>query len=308
MNRILVTGANGFVGSALCRRLRSDGFEVVAGVRSPTSELQTKMPSLQGNVDWRPILEQCHAVIHAAGRAHVLNDFEKDSLSEFRKVNVDGTLCLAEQAAKMGVKRFIYISSIKVNGNSCRKSFTEADIPAPEDNYGLTKHEAEIGLKDLARRTGMEVVILRPTLIYGPNVLGNLYLLMRVIEKGYPLPFANVKNRKTFLGIDNFVDLISLCVLHPNAANQTYLVGDAEVTSVSDLIRDLGDAMHRPTRLFPFPQRIMIAATRILGMGDKISKLIGDLWIDGSKVNRELGWTPPLSQKQGLKQLMQKPK
>lgn len=301
MYKILVTGANGFVGRAICKDLRDKGHHVIAGARTPPDETYTLAPSLQNDANWSALLADCDIVVHTAGRAHVLKETACNPLEIFRKINTAGTLALARQAADAGVKRFIYISSIGVNGNTCERPFTEDDVPAPHDLYAISKLEAENGLWKLAASTNLEVVIIRPTLIYGAGAVGNFALLTKAVQRGYPLPLGSIQNKRSFLGIDNLADLISHCLIHPAAVNQLYLASDTEVISVSTLINHLAQIMGCPSRMFSVPAPLLLLGARLLGKEHAVKKLTNDLWVDTSKLRKQLGWTPPLTQLAGLK-------
>jgi nucleoside-diphosphate-sugar epimerase len=232
-----------------------------------------------------------------------MQDTATDPLAAFRTVNVDGTLNLARQAAASGVKRFVFISSVKVNGESTEPghAFSEADAPNPQDAYGQSKHEAEQGLRQIAYDTGIEVVIIRPPLVYGPRVKANFAALMRAVQRGWPLPLGAVHNQRSLVALDNMVDLIVTCITHPQAANQTFLVSDGEDLSTPDLIRRMARAMSRPARLLPVPKSVLMAAATILGKRDMAQRLCGDLQVDISKARTLLGWNPPISVDEGLR-------
>ncbi|MBV4493365.1 UDP-glucose 4-epimerase family protein [Pseudomonas oryzicola] len=310
MNRptILVTGASGFVGGALCRKLSELGtYCTRAGLRKPGAVLPSGVPSavvgeLDGATDWAPVLDGVDVVVHTAARVHVMKDTASDSLAEFRKVNVDGTLHLARQAAAAGVRRFIFISSIKVNGESSTpgQPFHADQEPAPRDAYGISKLEAEQGLYQLARATDMEVVVIRPVLVYGPGVKANFQSMMRWVLCGVPLPFGAVDNRRSLVSVDNLVNLIITCIDHPRAANQTFLASDGEDVSLTQLLRQLGVALGRPARLLPVPRQALLLAARALGRRDLAQRLFGSLQVDIGKNHQLLGWVPPLTLKQGL--------
>jgi UDP-glucose 4-epimerase len=230
-------------------------------------------------------------------------DKAADPLEEFRRVNVQGTLNLARQAAAAGVRRFVFISSIKVNGEATQlgRSFTADDAPAPLDAYGVSKMEAEQGLRELAAQTGMEVIIIRPPLVYGPGVKANFAAMMRWLQRGVPLPLGAIHNQRSLVALDNLVDLIVTCHTHPAAANQTFLVSDGEDVSTSELLRRMGQALDRPARLLPVPQSWLKLAAAMVGKSDVAQRLCGSLQVDISKTRQLLSWTPPLSLDQGLK-------
>ena len=304
--KVLVTGASGWVGRCLCLRLIDGDFQVCAAVRSvvqASRELEVALvESIDGSTDWRVALTGVQVVVHLAARVHVMNDRSTDPLAEFRKVNVQGTLNLARQAAAAGVRRFVFISSIKVNGESTQpgRSFTADDVPAPLDAYGISKMEAEQGLRQIADQTGMEVVIIRPPLVYGPGGKANFAAMMRWLQRGVPLPLGAIHNQRSLVALDNLVDLIVLCLMHPPAANQTFLVSDGEDVSTSELLRRMGQAMGRQARLIPVPANLLKLAAALLGKPDVAQRLCGSLQVDITKTRQLLGWTPPLSLDEGL--------
>jgi len=305
---ILVTGASGFVGGALCRKLGELATYAPraalrkAGGGLPSGVLSVTVGELTCCTDWAPALVGVDAVVHAAARVHVMNETSLDSLAEFRKVNVDGTLRLARQAAAAGVRRFIFISSIKVNGETSPpdQPFLADHEPAPQDAYGISKLEAEQGLYKVAQATGMEVVVIRPVLVYGPGVKANFQRMMRWVQRGVPLPFGAVDNRRSLISVVNLVDLIVTCIDHPHAANQTFLASDGEDVSLAQLLRRLGIALGRPARLLPVPQEALLLAARALGRRDLCQRLFGSLQVDIGKNLHLLGWAPPLTLEQGL--------
>ena len=306
----LVTGATGFVGYALVQRLtvnRDSGGVVVAVRRIDRSWPERVRPiqvsNLQPATQWGAVLQRVNTVVHLAARVHVMQDTATDPLAAFRTANVDGTLNLARQAAAAGVKRFVFISSIKVNGESTEpeQSFTEADPPNPQDAYGRSKQEAEQGLRQLSADTGMEVVIIRPPLVYGPGVKANFASLMRAVQRGWPLPLGAVHNQRSFVALDNLVDFIVNCITHPQAANQNFLVSDGEDLSTPDLIRRMARAMNRPAHLLQVPVWALRAGALLLGKGDAVQRLCGNLQVDISKSRTLLGWNPPISVDEGLR-------
>jgi nucleoside-diphosphate-sugar epimerase len=226
-----------------------------------------------------------------------------DPLMEFRRLNTDGTLNLARKAAAAGVHRFICLSSIKVNGEATHygRPFTPDDLAAPQDPYGISKHEAEVGLREITRTTEMQVVIIRPTLVYGEGAKGNFKSLMKLVAKSLPLPLDSIKNRRSFVGIDNLVDFIITCLEHPAAANETFMVSDGEDLSTPDLIRRMARAMNRPARLLSVPVWALKAGASLLGKGDAVQRLCGNLQVDISKSRELLGWSPPISVDEGLR-------
>ena len=306
--KILLTGATGFVGGALYRRFVAANANIVIALRNSaitpdTSAKSVEISGIDGNTDWSEGLAGVGQVIHTAARVHVMSDAVSDSLAEYRKINVDGTLNLAQQAAAAGVRRFIFISSIKVNGKATLpgKPYRADDKPAPTDPYGISKMEAENGLRVLSLQTGMEVVIIRPVLVYGPGVKANFLSMMCWVQRGIPLPLAAIHNKRSLVALDNLVDLIVTCVEHPRAANQTFLVSDGEDLSVSDLLRRMAAALGRPARLLPLPAVLLELAAAVLGKRDMAQRLCGSLQVDISKTCELLGWSPPVSVDEALR-------
>jgi len=305
--KVLLTGATGFLGSRLGEILtqRSD-VELTAAVRRPVevpARRIVQVPELDGNTDWSEAVRGQNVVIHAAARAHVMKDTATDPLREYRRVNVDGTLSLARQAAEAGVGRFVFISSIKVNGEETSKGqpFTADDDPAPKDDYGISKREAEQGLFQLASDTGMEVVVIRPPLVYGPGVKGNFASMIRLIDKGIPLPLGAIHNRRSLVALDNLVNLIVTCVAHSDAANQVFLAGDGQDVSTTQLLRGVATAMRKPVWLIPVPEFCLMFGAKMLGKKAMAQRLLGSLQVDISKAERLLGWKPPLSVEDGFR-------
>lgn len=306
MSCILVTGVNGFVGRSLCLQLTQRGFSVRGALRCCSSE-ELDLPDkivigdIGSDTRWEEALRGVDCVIHLAARVHVMSDAAADPLAAFRQVNRDGTVCLAEQAALSGVRRFIYLSSIKVNGEETKGSpYTAADLCRPADPYAVSKCEAEQALWELSRNTGMEVVIVRPPLVYGPGVKANFYKMMRVLARGIPLPLGAINNKRSLVAMDNLVDLVITCVRHHAAANQVFLAGDGEDLSTTELLRRLGAALGRPARLLPVPQRVLEFALKMAGKGDMAQRLCGSLQVDISKAKDVLGWCPPVRVDKGV--------
>jgi nucleoside-diphosphate-sugar epimerase len=245
-------------------------------------------------------------VVHLAARVHVMHDTASDPLSAFRSVNVQGTLNLARQAAAAGVKRFVFISSVKVNGESTQPghAFTETDAPNPQDAYGLSKFEAEQGLRQIAADTGLEVVIIRPPLVYGPGVKANFAALMRAVQRGWPLPLGAVHNQRSLVALDNLVDFIVTCITHPKAASQTFFVSDGQDLSTTDLVRGMAQAAGVSARLLPVPVWVLQSGAALLGQGAMAQRLCGNLQIDISKARHLLAWAPIISIEEGLRNVV----
>lgn len=299
--KVLVTGATGFVGQALCDVLTASGYGVVPAVRGRSGmPHEVVVGNLDASTDWRDALSGCDVVVHLAARVHVMNDTVQDPLALYRATNTEATLNLARQAARAGVRRFVFISSIKVNGEGRDEPYREIDPPAPEDAYAISKWEGEQGLWQVAQETDLEVAILRPPLVYGPGVKANFLRLMRMVERGWPLPLGAIRNRRSLLYLGNFVDAIRLCVEHPGAAGQVFLLDDGEAVSTPDLIRAVAHAMGRPARLLAVPVGGLALAGALLGKRGAVARLTGSLWMDSSLIRSRLGWTPPYSMEAGL--------
>ncbi|MEY8215168.1 MAG: SDR family oxidoreductase [Colwellia sp.] len=305
---VLVTGANGFVGSALINDLMTNSsYRAVAAARAseflPKDVSYINVKGLSNSTDWSSALANVSIVIHTAARVHIMKDKVGETLNEYRKVNVEGTLNLARQSAKSGVKRFIFISSIKVNGESTtnRNSFNELDDVSPIDPYGQSKWEAEKGLQSISIETGMEVVIIRPPLVYGPQVKANFHNLLKLAKTGLPLPFGAIQNLRSTVFIGNLVDFIVNCIDHPNAANETFLISDGEDLSISMLLMQLRSDMGIPPRLIPVPKSLFMLAGKILGKSDVVARLCGSLQVDSTKAQQLLGWVAPYTVQHGLK-------
>lgn len=311
--RVLVTGASGFIGHALCNRLAAQGVQLIGAFRN-TEGLDSSLANLVsmpciniGDINqftnWSPTIQGVDFIVHLAARVHIMNDSTSDPLAAFREINTGGTLNLARQAAVSGVKRFIFVSSVKVNGEHTvlGQPFHSNDSPIPKDPYAISKREAEEGLHEIAMQTGMEVAIVRPPLVYGPGVKANFATMMRWIARGLPMPFgAVINNRRSFIALDNLVDLLITCLDHPAAANQTFLASDDEDISTADLLYRLAIAMDKPARLFPVPLALLQTGASLLGKGDVAQRVLGNLQVDITHTKKTLGWVPPLSLNEGL--------
>lgn len=305
--RVLLTGASGFVGRALLSRLQAEN-EVVAVVRQGAAlpSAGVRRFELHGGLEqpvcWAPALHQVDVVVHAAARVHVLDGHCADPLALYRSVNVTGTLHLAREAAAAGVRRFIFISSIKVNGEGTvpGRPYTADDAPRPTDPYGVSKLEAEQGLLALAAEGEMEVVIIRPVLVYGPGVKANFRSMMSWLCKKVPLPLGSIRNKRSLVALDNLVDLIVVCLDHPAAANQVFLVSDGEDLSTTELLVRMGAALGKPACLLPIPVPLLEVAARLLGKQAIAQRLCGSLQVDMEKTRVLLGWQPPFTVEQML--------
>lgn len=308
---VLVTGANGFVGRYVCdalsgrrqpyRMLVRDGAQV-----GGTDAAVFRTPGLFHGEAVRPALRGCRAVIHLAARVHVMEDRSADPLAEFRRVNVEGTRAIARWAMEAGAKRFVLVSSVKVNGESTPEApFQESDAPAPEDPYGQSKWEAEQALRRIADETGLEVVILRPPLMYGVGVKANFLRLMKLVHRGVPLPFGAVRNRRSFAFVGNLADAAVAASEHPRAPGETLLVSDGPALSSPELVRAIAAAMDRRARMLPVPPPLLRAAGALTGRQATVDRLLASLEVNSSKIRGVLGWTPPFSMEEGLRETVE---
>jgi nucleoside-diphosphate-sugar epimerase len=309
MKPIVVTGASGFVGRALCRRLHADGKPVRAVARTlredalPAGVEAMTVGNITGDTDWNGICRGAEVVVHLAARVHVQREASRDPRAEFRSVNVDGTLRLARQAAACGVRRFVQVSSIGVLGErSTTRPFSESDPANPKSEYARSKHEAEQGLWKLGGTTGMEIVVVRPPLVYGPGDPGNFCRLMKWVRSGIPLPLGNVHNRRSMVGLRNLVDFLVCCIVSPHAANETFHVSDGLDLSTTEWIRRAARAMGLPARLFSMPESLMRVSAGLLGHPDLATRLLDSFEIDTGKAKRVLGWAAPASIDQGMEE------
>ncbi|MBF0466478.1 MAG: SDR family oxidoreductase [Nitrospirae bacterium] len=307
---VLITGANGFIGRHLSKILFESEHVVKGTVRSrenlvflPEKMDVSVVDNIGPETDWRDVVKGIDVIVHLAARVHIMYETSDSPLQQFSNVNTAGTQRLALQAADAGVRRIIYLSTIKVNGEKTGdKPFTENDKPAPGDPYSISKWEAEQSLSRLAQKSGLEFVIVRPPLVYGAGVKGNFYNLIRLINKGLPLPLASIENKRSLIYLGNLADAVMKCIDHPYAANKTFLVSDGEDLSTPDLIRKLSAALGKPNRLFPFPPALLRIGGTIVKRLNTVQRLTDSLTIDSAKIVNELGWTPPFTVNQGLKE------
>jgi len=308
--KVLITGARGFVGAQLVRTLAAEGtWTVRACARTrpaavpPGIEWVTS-PELGPDADWRPLCSGIDVVVHLAARVHVMSRTgSADDDAAYHRVNVEGTHQLARQAAAAGVRRLVFLSSVKVHGEE--GAITEASPCTPRDPYGSSKREAETRLSALAMQSGLEVVVLRPPLVYGPGVRANFQALLSAVRRGIPLPFGAIQNRRSLIGVDNLVDVIRVCLRHPGAPAEVFLVSDGEDLSTPELIRRMGRALGRPARLPAVPVSWLRAAAAVTGQTQAIERLTGSLYVSISQAERVLGWRPPVTVDDGLRRLVE---
>lgn len=260
-----------------------------------------RVSGLDGRVDWSPALDGCRAVVHLAARVHQMHERMEDAVAAYQVVNVDATLSLARQAANFGVQRFIFVSTIKVNGECTdTRRFSADDLPNPKDAYARSKWDAERGLAEIGMQTGMEVVIVRPPLVYGPGVRANFLRLMQLVRSGVPLPLGMVHNQRSLIYVDNLVDFLLRCVDHPRAAGKTWLISDLRDLSTAELVTLIANAMDKPARLLPVPPALLVGVATLLRKDKAMSRLLGSLEVDASPASRCMGWRPLLSVEEGL--------
>ncbi|PMG33811.1 NAD-dependent dehydratase [Vibrio splendidus] len=307
--KILVTGSTGFVGSRVVELARERDWEVTSVVRKQIEPLTNSLviPSIDASTDWSGAFEGVDCVVHCAARVHQMNESEQDALAAYREVNTLGTLSLAKQAAEAGVKRFVFVSSIKVNGE-----FSEPSLPfkpnlknTPQDPYGLSKYEAEVELAKLSKETGLEVVIIRPPLVYGPGVKANFLSMMRLIDKGIPLPFGAIKNQRSLVYLDNLSSLILRCCEHPLAPGYTFLASDDHDVSTTQLMRTIALSMGKAPRLLPIPMSWIQAGASVLNKQHIAQRVCGNLQAEVGLTKEVLGWEPPVTFEQGIKNTVQ---
>lgn len=299
------------MGRALCAEATTRGFLVAGVTRShcdlPLGVESHRVSGIDKNTLWSEAIAGCDVIVHLAARVHVIADIAADPFLEFRRVNVEGTLNLARQAANAGVRRFIFISSVKVNGEltAIGKPFRADDVPAPQDAYSLSKMEAENALRELATEAAMEVVIIRPPLVYGPGVKANFAVLMRWLKQGLPLPLGSIHNQRSLVALDNLVDLIIACLVSRAAANQTFMVSDGADVSTTQLLKKMGEAMGKLVRLLPLPQYMIEFAATLLGRKNLAQRLCGSLQVDIQKTRHLLGWSPVVTMDEQLKKMVE---
>ena len=302
---VLVTGATGFVGRSLRETLSDTGRGVRRAVRCARDSSGVGETVEVGDIGpdtvWSPALDGVGSVVHLAARVHVMREAARDPMAEFRRVNVAGTEHLAREAAAAGVRRLVYVSSVKVNGESTpERPFTEKDVPDPQDPYAVSKFEAEQALRRVSGETGIEVVVLRPPLVYGPGVRANFLSLLRLVDRGLPLPFGAVDNRRSLIYVRNLAGAMVAALEHPEAAGETFLVGDGEDVSTAGLVRRLASALGRPSRLLPVPPALMLAAGKVTGRSDAVERLVSSLAVDSGRIRHRLDWEPPYTLDGGL--------
>lgn len=313
MSKILITGGRGFIGRALCENLQSNNYLVHISSRTNIYPTSKKVISFNtGEIDhktkWNKALKGVDCIIHCAARTHNMKELDKNSLESFRKVNVEGTINLAKQAAANGVRRILFLSSVKVNGERTEgfSSFKNDDIPKPEDAYGISKWEAEKGLREVSRRTGIEIVIIRSPLVYGYGVKGNLKRLVKLINYSIPLPFSLIKNQRSIIGIDNLVDILIKCINNQNANGKIFLVSDDEDVTTPELLHYIASAMSKTAYLFPIPVSLLKFLCGLIGKKNEIDRLIGSLKLDINFTKKTLNWKPPVNVFEGIKRMITK--
>jgi UDP-glucose 4-epimerase len=307
--KLLITGGTGFVGQHLVSELKRRKLPYQTALRAQAGNSDhpecISVGDINAHTNWSQALEGVSDVVHLAARVHITQETSSDACAAFRAVNTAGTLNLARQAAAAGVRRFVFLSSVKVNGEGSPHAYLETDTPAPEDAYAVSKWEAEQGLWEISADTGMQIVILRIPLVYGPGVAANFLQLLQTVNKGWPLPLRGIANRRSLLYIGNLVDAIRVVLEHPDAANKRFLLSDGQDVSTSQLVELIAQALHKPPRLFAVPQGFISAVAGVLGKSSAVDRLFGSLSMDSAKIQRELQWKPPFSMQQGLAQTAQ---
>lgn len=306
--RILVTGATGFVGKHLCDFFNERGMDFSAVVRRPVNDLknvQLVVEQISSSTNWENILNDIDVIVHLAGRAHVMHEQSTESFESYAEINIEATKNLANQAAKCGVKRFVFISSIGVNGNSSDFPLNEVLKPSPQEYYATSKKIAEDELRGIASTTNLEVVIIRPPLVYGAGVKANFKKIMKLSKLKLPLPFGSINNRRSLIYIENLIDFIMICITHPKAANETFLISDGEDVSTKKLIATLAASVNKKALLIPIPQKLLSLIFRLFGKQYLYIKVCGSLYADITKAQTLLGWKPPCTFRQGIYKTMQ---
>ena len=307
MNNVLVTGANGFIGRALCERMLIEGCKIRGTVRSsinlndiPSGVYGIQIGSIGPDTNWKEALIGVDMVVHLVSPMRLMKDSLSKPFAEYQKVNAMGSKRLVLTAAELGVKRFIFMSSVKVNGEENIRAYKESDTPAPKDSYGISKMQAEKLIKEISAESDMDFVILRPPLVFGPGVKANFLELIKTVYKGIPLPLGNIDNQRSLIYLENLVDAVLTCMKHPRAAGQTYFVSDDEDISTPELIRKIASALAKPARLFFFPKFFLSILGRLVGKGPMVDSLTKSLTVDISEIKEQLGWRPPFTMEQGL--------
>lgn len=306
MTRVLITGANGFVGTILSEKLSMDGVLVRAACRCKSNfnnnEVElVEVGDVNAQTDWQKALQDIDIVIHLAARVHVMHEAASDPFAEFKKINTAGTLNLANQAVKAGVSRLIFVSTIKVHGEQTNKIYSASDDVNPSDSYALSKWQAEQGLQEIRDNNGLEIVIIRPPLVYGPKVKGNFLRLIKLVNKGFPIPLANVKNKRSMVGIDNLCDLTKTVLLHEKADGEVFLVSDGQDLSTPELVQYLAGCLKKPARLFSIPVSWLYFVAGLLRKKPELERLCGSLQVDIEKNREMLGWQPPYTVEEGIR-------
>lgn len=298
---IAITGANGFMGRRLSDRLLREGYDISRITRSGDCGGDVVVGEIEGDTDWKALFKRrVDVLVHLAASVHRKEPWRSETEDLDQKVNTEGTLNLARKCAANGVKRFVFLSTVKVLGEGLDRPYRTSDGANPKDSYAASKWEAEKGLFSIAARTGMEVVIVRPPLVYGPGVKANFLRLIQAVDRGHPLPLGSIRNRRSLIYLDNLIDAVRVCLTHPSAAGKTYLVSDGEDVSTPELVRRVGAALHKPVRLLPVPASWIFLFGKISGKKAAVNRLLGSLSVDSHLIRRELGWAPPFTMQQGL--------
>jgi nucleoside-diphosphate-sugar epimerase len=305
--RVLVTGATGFVGAHVCKQLVEAGYDVLAchrgnSARVHTGAVPTFIPEIDGETEWSSLLQGVDLVVHLAAYVHQMGEIGADEEAQYHHINFEGTRRLAEQAAIAGVKRFVFVSSIKVNGDSSKVAYTHSDEPHPNGPYAQTKWLAERALAEVADQSGLEFTIVRPPLVYGPGVSANFETLMKLVRSGVPLPFGFVRNKRSLICVHNLADAVKTCLEHPRAANKTFLVSDGRDISTLELVKLLADGMDCAARIIPVPLSLIWGLASIFNKRHVADRLLNSLFVDSGPIRTELGWTPPVSVEEGLRE------